>query len=350
MRFFIRALCLSAALLAGCATIAKAPRPMPPDPGEQLLGGAGALFSAAIPQEGWKRLAANPHTLRLELASMPLFLEIDARYLEPDALSEPAERLARDAIERFRGSLAGGRIVEEGPALVGGREGWRVEVLGKAGEIPVAILEESCRVGARLFIVHLSGAEPVMARGLAAFHRVLDTLVADLPPGDAPPEGASADALVHAAERALRAEQDPAKGAALFARACLARPDDPKLRDRLLDADLGAGLFRRAIADLRGELSLSPDRFDRWELLGTLELQAGDAAAAQGAWQTAAARPGCPAEIFKSLGALYLAEQRLPEAQAAFASAVERAPRDAASFAGLGEAYLKGRALRRAER
>ncbi len=338
------------AALAGCATASPRAQPMAPDPGEAIVGGPETLFSAALPQEGWKELGHSSHGLKLQLAAMPLFLEIEARYLEPGDQSAPLARLSREAIERFRGSLGDGRVVEEGPCLLGGRPAWRVEVMGKAGDIPVAIVEESAVVGARLFVVHLSGSEQLFARGLAAFHRVADTLSVKAPPGDAPPPGASAAALAKAAAQAIDVERDPAKGAALYARACLARPDDQKLRDRLLEADLGAGLFPQAVSDLRAELSRTPDRFDRWELLGTLELQAGHLDRAFDAWRSAAARPGCPADVFKSLGALFLAQQRLPEARAAFEQAVARAPRDAAAFAGLGEAYLKSRDFARAER
>lgn len=213
-------------------------------------------------------------------------------------------------------------------------------------------MELIARDGDRLFVIDLAGAEQLLGRGLVAWMRAADTLAARLQPNDAPPAGASAAALEAAADHAMSVEHDPSKAAALFARA-LALGDPlhtTALREKLLETDLAAGQRGRAIGELRAEIASAPDRFDRWELLGALQLQGGEAAEAVKTLQEASHRPGCPGEVFRSLGGLLLAQQLLPDAQVAFLEAVRLSPSDASAYAGLGEVYLKEHDFERAEK
>jgi tetratricopeptide (TPR) repeat protein len=162
--------------------------------------------------------------------------------------------------------------------------------------------------------------------------------------------------LKAAADHAMTVERDPSKAASLLSRAVAksdaldGRVQDAALHDKLLEADLAAGMRGRAIAELHAELSVGPDRFDRWELLGALQLQGGDAAEAVKTLKEASRHPGCPGEVFRSLGGLLLAQQQLPEAQVAFLEAVRLTPTDGSAFAGLGEVYLKQHDFERAEK
>ncbi|MHB8419537.1 MAG: TPR end-of-group domain-containing protein [Myxococcales bacterium] len=328
------------AALAACATAGqRRAEPPAPAPGERSV--QRLSFAIDLPASGWAVALDRPNAIKLQLQGLPVFLEVEAHYLQPDQEAQPLQALARDSVRSMLRGFGDAAIVEEGPALVGGRPGWRLTLTGKSSSLPVQALELTVREGHRLFEVGLVGAQQLLGRGLVAWMRAADTLSLRIPPGDSPPSGASAAALADAAARALSVERDAGKAAALLARAVAADGSDPKLRERLLEAELAAGMPGRAVGALRAELAAHPERFDRWALLGALEMQRGRPAEATAALQSAARQPGCPAEIYKNLGAILLSQHRLPEAEGAFEGAVQRAPSDAAAFAGLGEVFLQ---------
>ncbi len=349
MRHDPRLSLLAASCLAACATVGRGPAVSAPLPGERAYRSGSGSFDVDLPAKGWAVVGETPNRIRLQLQDadgrtgrrgMPVFLEVDARYLQPGEGRETDGKLAAKSVARYLRGFGQPVVAEEGPALVGGRRGFRLDLRGKTSGVAVQVLEATVRDGHRLYVVHLSGAEQLLGRALPAWLRAADSLVPHAPSGDEPPRG-GAKALARAAERAATEGRDPAKAAAWLDRAVALAPHDGALRDRLLEADLSAGLLSRALDDLRGELRDAPERFDRWELLGALELQAGRPLDAIATWTAATARPGCPVELNKSLGALLLSQHRLPEAAAAFGKAVARAPRDAAAYAGLGEVYFK---------
>ncbi len=334
-------------VFVACATVA--PVVSPPRVGERRWQAASRSFSTVLPKDGWTRAGETPNSLRLQLQGLPLFLQVSGSYLQPGDEKRPLPALAEESLERWRHAVRAATIDEEGADVVAGRPGWRIQLSGQTEGVPVHILTLAARAGPRLFTVQLSGADPLLSRGLAAWRRASDALAVRRLPGDAPPAG-GAVALSRAAGQAATVEHDPAKAAAWLARAVALAPGDVSLRDRLVEADLSAGLFSRAVGALRAELRKAPGRFDRWELLGALLVQAGRPADAVRAWQEAASIPGCPAAIFENLGALLAQRHDLSGAAAAFREATARAPRDAAAFSGLGEVYLKERQLMEAER
>ncbi|HUB07902.1 MAG TPA: hypothetical protein VMB50_12905 [Myxococcales bacterium] len=338
-----------AAALSACATVGQH-GPQPPDAkvrtGERAF--AKPTFSTDLPAEGWTLVLDRPNAVKLQLQGLPVFLEVEAHYLQPDQESQPLRSLARDCVESMLRGFGDAAIAEEGPALVDGRSGWRLQLTGKSSGLTVQALELSVRDGHRLLEIGLVGAQQLLGRGLVAWMRAADSLALHTPPGDEPPARASAKELEDAATRAISTERDPGKAAALLARA-VALDDTPALRERLFEADLAAGMPGRAALELRRELAQHPGRFDRWALLGGLEAQRGHPGEAVEALQEASRQPGCPVEIYKSLGGLLLAQHHLPEAQQAFEGAVHRAPGDASAFAGLGEVLLQEKELTAAQ-
>jgi tetratricopeptide (TPR) repeat protein len=318
--------------------------------GERLF--QGSCFDAALPATGWAVVRERPQSVKLQLQGLPVFLEVEARYLQPDQTDKSLQVLSHESVESFIQGLGHAGIAEEGPAVVGGRPGWRVQLTGKSSGLPVQAMELTARDGDRLLVIDLAGAEHLLGRGLVAWMRAADTLTPHPASNDTPPATATATELEAAAEHAMTVERDPSKAAALFARAlALVNPaHDAAVRQKLLEADLAAGQRGRAIGALRAELVASPNRFDRWELLGALLLQGGDGADAVKTLQEASHRPGCPGEVFRSLGGLLLAQQQLPDAQVAFLEAVRLSPSDASAYAGLGEVYLKEHDFERAEK
>ncbi len=343
---------MATTLLLSCATTATtgavADRGL--RDGERLFHGT--CFDAALPSAGWTVVRERPQSVKLQLMGLPVFLEVEARYLQPDQTDKSLQTLSHESVESFIQGLGRAGIAEEGPALVGGRPGWRVQLIGKSSGLPVQAMELTARDGDRLLVIDLAGAEQLLGRGLVAWMRAADTMSSHPPADDTPPPTASAAELEAAAEHAVTDEKDPSKAAALLARAiALGDPaHDAANHQKLLEADLAAGQRGRAISALRSELATAPDRFDRWELLGALQLQGGDAAEAVKTLRDASHRPGCPGEVFRSLGGLLLSQQQLGDAQVAFLEAVRLSPSDASAYAGLGEVYLKEHDFERAEK
>ncbi len=302
-------------------------------------------FSTDLPVSGWVVALDRPGAVKLQLQGLPVFLEVEAHYLQPDQEDLSLGALTRDTVQSMLQGFADAQIAEEGPTLVGGRPGWRLQLTGKSSGLPVQALELTVRDGHRLYEVGLVGAQQLLARGLVAWLRAADSLVPRTPPGDALPAHPTPKELSEAAATALAVEHDAGKAAALLARATALDPGDAKLRERLFEADLAAGMPGRAVLELRQELADQPGRFDRWQLLGALEMQRGHAEEAVSALRDAVRQPGCPADVYRSLGGLLLSQHRLPEAREAFERAVAHAPADAASFAGLGEVLLQQREL-----
>jgi tetratricopeptide (TPR) repeat protein len=345
---------VAAAFLLACATTSKPAEQRPPEvtesqpgPGESVFSEQAGLFHVVLPTEGWVRIPSGPHALKFQLRDQPLILDINDSYLQPDEQGQAIAELAKESLLRAAGSFRL-KIAEEGSGKVAGLPAYRIQAAGAAEEAPVVILSVSVRAKNRLFRIDLSGAPTEIALGFSAWQRAIESFVPTVPAGDSPSPDWSVERLTKEAHRSMT-EKDPSRAAALLTLAVDRSPDDEKLRDKLLDAAVAAGLADRAVATLESDVKRFPKHFQRWLMLAALQRQLGDDAACLATLQKAVRVQGAPPEIYRALGQAFIEAGRLDDAATAFRAALAIDPNDVGALTGLAEVYFKKKNVLEAE-